>query len=48
MNDVVAANAFFALKSGATGVFNVACGRQMTITGLALTIRNLIKSQLRD
>src|SRR6266481_6861597 len=42
--DVVAANAFFALKSQATGVFNVACGRKITITDLALTIRNLTKS----
>ena len=44
VEDVVAANAFFALKSQATGVFNVACGRQITITDLALTIRNLTKS----
>jgi UDP-glucose 4-epimerase len=41
---VVAANTFFALKSQATGVFNVACGKQITITDLALTIRNLTKS----
>ena len=41
---MVAANVFFALKSEATGVFNVACGRQLTITDLALTIRNLTKS----
>ena len=33
-----------ALKSQATGIFNVACGRQTTITDLALTIRNLAKS----
>ena len=44
VKDVVAANAFFALKSQATGVFNVACGREITITDLALTIRNLAKS----
>jgi UDP-glucose 4-epimerase len=44
VKDVVAANAFFALRSQATGVFNVACGRQITITDLALTIRNLTKS----
>jgi nucleoside-diphosphate-sugar epimerase len=44
VKDVVAANAFFALKSQATGVFNVACGRPITITDLALTIRNLTKS----
>jgi nucleoside-diphosphate-sugar epimerase len=44
VKDVVAANAFFALKSQATGVFNVACGRPITITDLALTICNLTKS----
>jgi UDP-glucose 4-epimerase len=44
VKDVVAANAFFALESRATGVFNVACGRKITITDLALTIRNLAKS----
>src|SRR4030095_11639512 len=44
VKDVVAANAFFALKSQATGAFNVACGRQITITDLALTIRNLTMS----
>jgi UDP-glucose 4-epimerase len=44
VKDVVAANAFFALKSKAAGVFNIACGRQITITDLALTIRNLTKS----
>ncbi|PYK76100.1 MAG: dTDP-glucose 4,6-dehydratase [Verrucomicrobia bacterium] len=44
VKDVAAANAFFALKSQATGVFNVACGKQITITDLALTIRNLTKS----
>ena len=44
VKDVVAANAFFALTSEATGVFNVAWGRQITITDLALTIRNLTKS----
>ena len=45
VKDVVAANAFFALKSQATGVFNVAGGRQITITDLALTISNLTKSR---
>src|SRR4030095_2432822 len=45
VKDVVAANAFFALKSEATGVFNVALGRQITITDLAQTIRNLTKSR---
>ena len=44
IKDVVAANAFFALESQATGVFNVACGRQITVTDLALTIRNLTQS----
>ena len=44
VKDVVAVNAFFALKSQSTGVFNVACGRPITITDLALTIRNLTKS----
>jgi UDP-glucose 4-epimerase len=44
VKDVVEANAFFALKSQATGVFNMACGREITITDLALIIRNLTKS----
>jgi nucleoside-diphosphate-sugar epimerase len=44
VKDVVAANAFFALKSQATDVFNVGCGREITITDLALTIRNLASS----
>src|SRR5881296_1600814 len=44
IKDVVAANAFFALESQATGVFNVACGRQISVTDLALTIRNLAQS----
>jgi UDP-glucose 4-epimerase len=44
VNDVVAANAFFTLKSQATGVFNVARGNQITITDLALTIRKLTTS----
>jgi len=45
VKDVVAANAFFALKSQTTGAFNVACGRPITITELALTIRNLTDSR---
>jgi UDP-glucose 4-epimerase len=44
IKDVVAANAFFALQSQATGTFNVACGKQTTIADLALTIRELTKS----
>jgi nucleoside-diphosphate-sugar epimerase len=43
VDDVVAANAFFALKSQATGIFNVACGRTITVNDLALTIRKLTK-----
>jgi UDP-glucose 4-epimerase len=45
IKDVVAANAFFALQSHATGVFNIACGRQITIRDLAITIRKLTKSR---
>jgi nucleoside-diphosphate-sugar epimerase len=44
VDDVVAANAFFAVESQATGIFNVACGRQITVTDLALTIRKITKS----
>jgi UDP-glucose 4-epimerase len=44
VDDVVAANAFFALESQATGVFNVACGRTITVADLALAIRKLTKS----
>ena len=44
VKDVVAANVFFALKSRVTGVFNIACGKQMTITDLALTIHELAES----
>jgi UDP-glucose 4-epimerase len=45
VKEVVAANAFFALQSVATGIFNVACGKQITIADLALTIRKLTKSK---
>jgi len=44
VKDVVAANAFFALESQATGVFNVALGKPTTITDLAVTVRKLSKS----
>src|SRR5204862_6964475 len=44
VKDVVAANAFFALKSRATGGYNFACGREVTITDLSLTICNLTKT----
>jgi UDP-glucose 4-epimerase len=44
VKDVVAANAFFAIQSSATGIFNVACGRCITINNLASTIRRLTGS----
>lgn len=44
VTDVVAANAFFVLQSAATGIFNVGCGKQISIADLALTIRNLSHS----
>lgn len=44
VKDVVAANAFFALQSVATGIFNVGCGKQISIADLALTIRKLTQS----
>ena len=44
VNDIVAANAFFALQSQATGIFNVARGKQISIAELALTIRKLTQS----
>jgi UDP-glucose 4-epimerase len=44
VNDVVAANVFFAMRSSVTGVFNVACGRGHTIRDLALTIKRLTNS----
>lgn len=44
VDDVVAANAFFALESQATGTFNVGCGRTIAIADLARTIRKLTKS----
>ena len=47
VDDVVSANAFFALESPATGIFNVACGRAITVTELALTIRKLTKSNCK-
>jgi UDP-glucose 4-epimerase len=47
VKDVVAANAFFALQSQATGNFNVACGKQIRIADLAVIIRSLTKSSSR-
>jgi UDP-glucose 4-epimerase len=44
VNDVVAANVFFAIQSEATGVFNVASGQSTTIRDLALSIRDLTNS----
>jgi nucleoside-diphosphate-sugar epimerase len=44
VKDAVAASVFFALKPQVTGIFNVACGNEITITDVALTIRNLAKS----
>jgi UDP-glucose 4-epimerase len=44
VNDVVAANVFFAIQSANTGVFNVACGRCIAIKELASSIRRLTSS----
>jgi UDP-glucose 4-epimerase len=44
VEDVVAANSFFALQSQATGIFNVARGKQTSIADLAQTIRKLTQS----
>ncbi|MDB6019377.1 MAG: UDP-glucose 4-epimerase [Pedosphaera sp.] len=45
VQDIVAANVFFATKSPATGVFNVAYGRKITIKELAQQIISLTGSQ---
>jgi UDP-glucose 4-epimerase len=45
VKDVVAANAFFATHSNATGVFNVAYGQRITINELAKTICELTGSR---
>jgi UDP-glucose 4-epimerase len=44
VKDIVAANVFFAMKSSATGVFNVACGKRITINDLASMICRLTGS----
>lgn len=44
VKDVVAANVFFAAQSPATGVFNVARGRRITINQLASTVLRLAGS----
>ena len=45
VKEVVAANVYFAMESSATGVFNVACGRRITINDLAKTICHLTGSR---
>jgi len=45
VKDIAAANAFFATRSNATGVFNVAYGRRITIRELATTICRLTGSR---
>jgi UDP-glucose 4-epimerase len=44
VQDIVAANAYFATRSNATGVFNVAYGQSTTINNLAKTICRLTGS----
>ncbi len=45
VQDIAAANAFFARQSPATGVFNVACGRRVAINDLAAEICRLTGSR---
>ena len=45
VKDVAAANVFFAMTSRETGVFNVACGKRITINELAKTISHLTGSR---
>jgi UDP-glucose 4-epimerase len=45
VKDIVAANAYFAIQSAATGVFNVAYGGKITINDLCLKICHLTGSQ---
>lgn len=45
VKDIVAANAFFATQSPATGVFNVAYGKKITINDLCTTICRLTGSK---
>jgi len=47
VQDIAAANAFFAMKSRATGVFNVAYGQSLCINDLAGTICRLTGSRSR-
>lgn len=45
VKDVVAANVYFAMEGSTTGVFNLACGRRITINDLAKTICHLTGSR---
>ncbi len=45
VKDIAAANIFFATQSAATGVFNVAYGRRITINALAETIVRMTRSR---
>lgn len=45
VQDVVAANVFFATQPGVSGVFNIAYGQRMTINELAQTILRLTQSK---
>lgn len=45
VKDIVAANVFFATESPATGVFNVAYGRRITINDLAKTVCQMTGSR---
>ena len=45
VEDVIAANVFFATRSPALGVFNVACGQRLTINELAANICRLTGSR---
>ena len=47
VKDIVAANAFFAVKSPLTGVFNVAYGQRTTVNALARNICHLTGSRSR-
>jgi UDP-glucose 4-epimerase len=44
VKDIAAANVFFATRSPATGIFNVAGGQRITVNDLAATIRRLTGS----
>jgi len=45
VKDIVAANAFFASQSSATGTLNVACGKSISISGLAASICQMVGSR---